>query len=98
MNVELIKEQFFEFLKEHKCKDEYFINNSKQLGCLHWVRSFNYLLHNDPECLIQDAFKWSETDEENDFWSNLNIGWYRIYHNYLSNNKAYYKSDEIWLD
>lgn len=98
MNTELIKEQFFEFLKENKCKDEYFKNNKEQIGTHFWINSFNYLIHYDPECLIQDAFKWSETDEGNDFWSNLNIEWYRIYCNYLSNNKIYYKSNEIWSD
>ena len=98
MNSELIKEQFLEFLKENKCKNEYFNNNKEQLEQQYWIKSFNYLLHNEPECLIQDAFKWSETSEENDFWSNLNIEWYSIYYNYLSKGKIYYKLDEIWSD
>lgn len=98
MNAELIKEQFFKFLEENNCKDEYFNNNKLQIGDRSWVKSFNCLLHEDPVCLIQDAFKWSETDKGHNFWSDLSYEWDNIYCNYLSKGKIYYKLDEIWSD
>ena len=65
MNENFILGQFKAHLKEHNILFETYLYYNKHRDKNHC--DFNYLLKNDPGCLLIHAFRWCDTKKGSDF-------------------------------
>ena len=73
-----MKERFIEFLEKNKCLNEFKSNINKgkdfdEYCNENWDYSSNW---------IDEAFAWSETPQDYDYWSNLNFKWVDLVRKY----------------
>ena len=76
---------FLRFLKHHNIY-YLFLYNIKNRHYVAWCYDIKSLSTYKPYCFVDDAFKWSDTKEGFDFWSNINIKWRNILKNKLGHN------------
>ena len=76
---------FIRFLKPHNIY-HLFIYNIKNRGNIGWCYDIKSISIYKPYYFVDDAFKWSDTKEGFDFWSDINIKWRDILRNKLGHN------------
>lgn len=76
---------FIRFLKHHNIY-HLFIYNIKNRGNIGWCYDIKSISIYKPYYFVDDAFKWSDTKEGFDFWSDINIKWRDILINKLGHD------------
>jgi len=88
---------FYRFLKQNHIY-HLFLYNVKNRVYVRWCYDIKTISTYRPYCFVDDAFRWSDTNEGYDFWYNINAKWRDILKNTLGLNTMalhYLKGNDI---